>query len=503
MNQNKELKDNVIRESVNTERPVWVAGSQAVAEGELSAPSALPPIAKVLMIDGRVSASSESGQDRLDVSGAVALSVLYICESGKVHGFESVALFKHSIEMDNVRSGMRSDVNPSVDAITHTFENGSLRVRAIINLECSASERAETAIVRRIDGSDIEMMTVRFNAGYTQVDSAEHTLREDARLPRPASKLLCVNGYARVQNVALEGNLARVTGMLRLSILFAALDGMPVQTPVALPFEHTFPLADGASSASGVAQILQLSAALMDEDVITVDAHLLIKLFTFVERSFDAVADAYSTKQPIVVNMSPILSQRSVSADLRCMVRTSLPLPEGMPAVDRVMLVVARPSVATATALNGLVKLDGTLQVSAVYMTREGEPYGFTGELPFSCEGDAPMIMEGMSLSIHAACEANGSAAAGNEIPLQCMIDAIAIATNSSSVNVVTGITAGKPAAAELYGPVIYFPMVDETMWDVGKRFAVPQTELTRLNPEAAAGSPGKAVLLNIRRMAN
>lgn len=503
MNQSKELKDNVIRESVNVERPVWVASTQAVAEGELSAPAALPPIAKVLMIDGRVSATSESGQDRLDVSGAVALSVLYICESGKVHGFESVALFKHSCEMDNVRPGMRSDVNPSVDSITHTFENGALRVRAIINLECSAAERAETTIVRRIDGSGIEMMTVRFKAGHTVAESCEHSLREDARLPRPASKLLACNGYVRVQNVAIEGSVARISGMLRMSVLFAALDGLPVQTPIAIPFEHTLPLKDGASSATAVAQIMQLSTALMDEDVITVDAQLMMKLFAFVEHSFDAVADAYSTKMPIAVNTSPITSQQSVSADLRCMVRASLPLPEGMPAVDRVMLAVARPSVATATAQNGSVKLEGMLQVNVVYMNREGEPYGVSGELPFSCEGDAPSIMEGMSLSVHAACEANGSPSAGNEIPLQCMIDAYAIATASTSVNVVTGVSAGKPSATEMYGPVIYFPTPGETLWEVGKRFAVPQTELTRLNPEAGASSPGKAVLLNLRRMAD
>ena len=52
MNQNKEWKENVIRESVSVEKPVLAATTQAVAEGELSAPSALPPIAKVLMVDG-------------------------------------------------------------------------------------------------------------------------------------------------------------------------------------------------------------------------------------------------------------------------------------------------------------------------------------------------------------------------------------------------------------------------------------------------------------------
>ena len=178
-------------------------------------------------------------------------------------------MFKHSCDLPDVRPGMRCDVNPSVDSISHTFENGMLRVRAVINLECMASDRVEANIVRRIDGSDVEMKTIRFKAGHTHVETAEHSLREDARLPRPASKLLSVNGYARVQNVSMEPGLARVSGMLRLSVLFAALDGIPCQTPVSIPFEHAFPLPDDAVSAVAIAQILQLSTALMDEDIIT------------------------------------------------------------------------------------------------------------------------------------------------------------------------------------------------------------------------------------------
>ena len=502
MNQNKEWKDNVIRESVSVEKPVLTATAQAVAEGELSAPSSLPPIAKVLLIDGRVSATADGATDRMDVSGAVALSVLYTCAEGKVHGFESIAMFKHGCDMPDVRPGMRCDVNPSVDSLGHTFENGVLHVRAVINLQCAANDRVEASIVRRIDGNDVELKTMRLTAGHTHVETAEHSIREDARLPRPASKLLSCNGYARVQNISMENGLARVSGMLRLSVLFAALDGVPVQTPLSIPFEHAFPLPADAASAVAVAQILQLSTALMDEDIITVDAQLQIKLHVFIEQAVEAVSDAYSVQSPIAVSSSPIACPRSQATDLRCTVRAALPIPEGMPAPDRVLLAVARPSVATATAKDGAVLLEGTLQLSAVYADREGEPFGATAEVPFSCESDAPGIAAGMALSIRAACEANGTPA-GSEIAMQCMLDAQAIASAEQNVSVVTGVGAGKPAVVELYGPVVYFPMPGETLWDVGKRFAVPQTELSRLNPEASTGSPGKVILLNLRRRAD
>ena len=108
----------------------------------------------------------------------------------------------------------------------------------------------------------------------------------------------------------------------------------------------------------------------------------------------------------------------------------------------------------------------------------------------------------GRMLSVRASCEANGTPA-GSEISMQCMIDAQAIASDEENITVVTGVSAGKTAVAELYGPVIYFPMPGETLWDVGKRFSMPLSELSRLNPEAGAGSPGKAVLLNLRRRAD
>lgn len=65
------------------------ASSRALAEGTLSPPPGMPPMARILSIDGRAGGSGEAVEGKLMIDGAVTLSVLYLCEEGKSHGFES------------------------------------------------------------------------------------------------------------------------------------------------------------------------------------------------------------------------------------------------------------------------------------------------------------------------------------------------------------------------------------------------------------------------------
>lgn len=64
------------------------ASSRALAEGTLSPPPGMPPMARILSIDGRAGGSGEAVEGKLMIDGAVTLSVLYLCEEGKSHGFE-------------------------------------------------------------------------------------------------------------------------------------------------------------------------------------------------------------------------------------------------------------------------------------------------------------------------------------------------------------------------------------------------------------------------------
>ncbi len=482
------------KQTIQYARAAMKFNAQAIAEGELTPPASLPAIARVLTVDGRASASADAMDGRMLVEGSVTLSVLYICDEGKVHGFESIALFKHNIDVPGLSPEAKCRVWPCVGEIRHHLTGGALHIRSQIALECRADENAEIEAIERAHGA--ETRWVPFRANKKLQIKEESSVREDIRLPRSADRLLGVSGCGRVHNVSMESGKAVVDGVLRVTLTFCTPDGTLMQAPASLSFSDKASLPDNAGNPSAQLRILMLSAVLVDDDIATVDAQVEIILTAEVQKEHQMIGDAYSTKAWIDCIRQRIPICRNKTIDSRCTLRQTLTIPGNLPPADRVLIAQLRPCVESATPLEGTLALAGTMRANIIYLDREGELHGFYGQAPFQCEGEAAGLKPQMDVSLDVSSELVHAGASGMEIQLQSALDVTIDAEQIEELTVVTDM-AERDRESPPKGLLVYFPEEGEGMWAIGKRFGVGLDTLHELNPEL--GDAPRSIILNLK----
>lgn len=485
----------MVKQSITYACPAIKVSTTAMAEGEVSPPNTMPPINRILSIDGWTSATGQPEDDQLLMDGKVTLNILYVCDSGRVHGFESVAFFKHSVELPGCHSKMSCYVQPTIGEIQSRLIGGAVSVRCAVTLACECRDNAEIDAVASLQGAQSRNITFKAYSNDNFVD--EVNLREDIRLPRSADKLLGVSGYARIQNVVLEGSKAVVEGVMRVNILFCTPDGTLVQAPASLPLSHRMPLPEGVEKAIANVQTLNLTAALADEDVATVETQLSIMLEVEVGREFDILSDAYATDAILECVGQPILLCESKQINCRCTLRQTLEIPKNLPAADRVLIVQLRPGIENARPNAGTISLAGTMRCSIVYLCREGNLHSFEAAIPFECEGEAASLQPDMEVMVNVAGELVHAGASGMEIPLQSALDIALFVRHDREISVITSIQE-TDRTNEDQGIIAYFPDESESLWDIGKRFGICLEEMEELNPDIRQ-NPGP-VLLNLRK---
>lgn len=484
----------MVKQTIQYARAATRFSTQAVAEGELAPPASLPAIVRVLAVDGRASANADAMEDRMLIEGSVTLSVLYVCDEGKVHGFESIALFKHNVDVPGLSPDARGRVWPCVGEIRHQLINGSLHVRSQIVLNCRADENARIDAIANAEGAETRRIPFRANQRVTvKVESA---VREDIRLPRSADRLLGVSGVGRVQGVSIESGKAVVDGVLRINLTFCTPDGRLMQAPASISFSERVALPEGAINPSAQLRILMLSAVLIDDEIATVDAEIEIIVVGETQEEFQMIGDAYSTQSWIDCMRQRVPICRNRMIDTRCTLRQSLPMPGNLPPADRVLIVQLRPCVESTLPRESTLTITGVLRAGIVYLDRDGEVHGFAGQLPFTVEGEAVGMKPHMNVTLDVGAELVHAAVSGNEIQLQAAFDVSIEAEEGEEVFVVTDMVEHERETKDR-GLLVYFPEESEGMWEIGKRFGIGMDTLRELNPDI--GDTPQSVILNLK----
>lgn len=487
-----------------TKQPLMFEGAplridtRAAAEGTLTPPPSLPPMEKVLCVDGYASASAKAAEGKLRIDGTVLFHVLYVCSAGKTHGFESAAVFAHAVDLPGAKADMRAFVHCALGKIRWRLTGGSVELSAEVQLSCFAAGKESLAVLSGADVQGLETRCETLSLWQSEISSEELGLRDEVRLPRTADRLLSLSGWCRIQNALPEGEKVSLSGMLKLCALFAAPDGTVVQAPFSLPFETRLPLPEGAKTAFAAARLLALSGTLVDEDILSVEARAEATVAALKEETHTVLTDAYAVGHSLSHSAAAFTARKELWCNCRGTLRLEAPLPEGMPDAERVLAVRLRPAADSCAAAAGALELSGTVYASILYLCREGNLHSFEAALPFSCGCETPALQAGMEVFADLACELLHAGAATGSILIQCALDCAVQAYALADHSALTDAAAGEPLGG-LYGPVVYFPAEGETLWEVGKRFCVPLSELKSLNPDLEKELP-PALVLNLRR---
>ncbi len=476
-------------------------------------PAGKAGMANVLSVEGRAAVNSlEALENRLSMDGTIELFVMYLDEEDKVGGFTSSSGFKHCVDVQGIAPGMRANAAPSLQSLDFTLsDERTLRVRAIIDLDCTVEERAMVdAMQGAADIKDLEIKALELKLLESgEIVDCNTTLRENVRIPQgmPAiGSLLYSTANPRITSLSIEEGKAAVEGEVRVMTLYTSDDTSHApltQVLHTLPFGQIVTIDPEAREAGVDLAVREIKVVPADDEnrnILELEVPLALKVTPKKRVVARALTDAYSPSRNVCAIQNHFeLRQGKAEGSGRCMVRDSVAVPEGMPAAARALYLTARPVITNCEPVEDRLAISGVLFTRVVYCCREGRLHGFGTELPLRCEIEAPGMNEYMEASATAQCESATVSGSGDALDVKITLECAGKGYTTDKANILTGLEELEVENREA-GVMVYFTGRGETRWDIAKRFRIPQSELLACNPNLPENlQSGEKVLLLLR----
>lgn len=500
----------LVKESIQLEQPTGRGQSQAVVEGEITLPGGLREEARVLHAGGMaVIENVEAMQDRVSVMGRVVFHALYTQgDHSRVNAMEATADFTHVMELPGAQPRNLCCADAWVEHVDASAASGRLNLRAVVGLHGrSVSQQPVEAVtgIAGVDGVESRARAITVKRTVANGDT-EKLLREEFALPESLQIRETLYATARVQLGETTGGLGRagVSGQVELEAVHASdLPGKPVViTRHSIPFEQSVELTgeDGETlRADAILRDVAVASQDMGDGQRTLRAEVLLGLKAWADRkeSITLLDDAYTLQGDDL---------RITARELGCRVedhaqqaaesgKAMLMLPEGSPAVRGVLCAFATPMIAGREQIGGRLTVEGMLEVTLLYMTDDSdEPVAATCAEPFRVTFAA---QAGEDDFITLQCgEVDASAITSDRVELRYIMHLCVSGAETASLRLVTDVlpVAAPPVDGSI---VLYFTQPGEQLWDIARRYRVPEREIRDLNPELAEEpKPGQGVVV-------
>ncbi len=503
----------LIHDALSIERVAGRTRAQAMVEGEIMPPAGKAGMANVLSVEGRAAVNSlEALENRLSMDGTIELFVMYVGDDEKVGGFTSSSGFKHSVEVQGVAPGMRAGAVPSLQSLDFTLsDERSLRVRAVIDLDCTVVEKAVIdAMQGASDIKDLEIKALELKLLESGEDvDTNQALRENVRIPQglpPLGAVLYSTANPRITSLSIEDSKAAVEGEVRIMTLYTSDDDSHApltQVQHTLPFGQIVSIDPNAKEAGVdlcVRDIKVIPAEDENRNILEIEAMLGMKITPKKRVVARALTDAYSPSRNVSAIQNRFELRQGVAEGTgRCMIRDSVAVPEGMPTAMRALYLTACPVITNAEAVEDRLALSGVLFSRVVYACREGKLHGFSAELPLRAEIEVPGMTDNMEAAASALCESAVVSGSGDALDVKITLECTGKGFTTDRANILTGLEELELENREA-GVMVYFTGKGETRWDIAKRFRIPQSELQACNPDLPEHlQSGEKVLLLLR----
>lgn len=146
---------------------------------------------------------------------------------------------------------------------------------------------------------------------------------------------------------------------------------------------------------------------------------------------------------------------------------------------------ITRPYITKAQIQRGKLLAEGKIEAYILYLTDSNESpvYSMKKELPFSymldCESTYSDLIPEIKAEVkHTAYNLN----VAGEIEIRCILSLNANIIRKRKIELVNEVVTEPLENGDKNGIVIYFVQKGDNLWEIAKRYAVPQSEILRFN---------------------
>ncbi len=498
----------ITKHTIEIENGVGAKSAQALVRAEALVPGAGREAIEVLLTNASVELEGPEAQtDRLVVEGTVRCQAVYRQGSETtLRALAAQATLSQVFDMPGVTPGLTASARANVDHVEARYENGHMIFQTTVDLGAQVFQLMPTDVVTTVGGIDAQTRFSDLNSVKTIADShASALLREEVSLPAAldARTALMDWGAATVESVEPDLGGVRVKGKVHVESLIASgVEGRPAAAvKYALDYDQLVEVPEWlAQEVYATASLDRLETRVEqggegEDSTLVIESEVAVNVTSLGTDTVTALADAYATGgQQISVErekhtlVTQIDCQRATD-----LVKGALLLSENAPGVGSVIAVVVHPNV---SGLGEDARIEGVLEANVLYMPGGSDHIASAqAELPFSvrCPGTCN---DGSDIQV-SVLSAEANALMSDRVELRCMLDVTTVTRFTQEEEVVSTATEGE-SVKKRPGIVLFWPTGEDSVWSIGRRYAVSVDDVKKMNGGSSVIERGKAMVLRI-----
>lgn len=489
---------------------------------ELSLPDYQPEIKRLLRITATVQPPTRYiGGGNIEFSGNVDFVILYSGDDGMLYSFPTSAdyVLRTAADHDHALSYLPDDHMTCYAVIDSDMVNGrvagprklTVRCRVRANVRAYGSCTPEEVWNGELCGTPQRLQQELSTARVLTGTSSPLTLRDEIipDVAHPGEELRIISAYASVlpQEVTTTTDRVNCRGQLSLKLLLqqeiepqseGSAPPLPYVLQRNIPFSAEIPVTGLISDSEAIVQgsCTELSLVLEDGKILC-EAELLLQAQTQHRELLQYTADLCCIGQHSRVTTTPLRSFQPI----RCL-HTGLSVHETLAAKDHALppscqpidlCAAVIPDSVSAAAEGTRYLINGTVRYSLLYEA-DGEYALRELDLPFRCYADLnPTARQEMrEPDAEYLLQITDAKARYDERDGKLHIDAeICLALrvwDCATFSPVSEVTVEQACAYPVGSRTIYYPMPDETLWTVAKRYCSSVEHLCDINHLTASG---------------
>lgn len=480
--------------------------SQAIVEGDILVPDTKPDITRVLTADARVDLNKQKiGENNISIEGTVYFKILYVSDKGQqaLYSVDSSTEFKENIEIENIHSQMKSEVELEVEHTDFTVNNErKIGVKAVINLTSRCIEEKTVEITKDITGlEDIQVLRESFN--YTDIigiNESETLVKDHFELDQEEFEIREVlkwDATAIEDETKITDGKVIVSGRVKIGLLYVDEEYNKELKVIKreLPFTHFVEIADAFSDMEynlrlSVRQLYyDIKENLQEErKIVELEAVVGVEAKVLDTQTKEIVVDTYWPGRQLEITRDQVELKENIGiGKLNVLIRETLDTPQGHPPISQLLSVNINPILTDFTTMEDNLIVEGILEARVMYKAIEGiQPlYSFTQEVPFRQYIELEGCKDGMEGEVDLTVEdTDYSIINGEQVELRLNLGARCEVFSRKILNIISNIEEleGDLDLESRASLTIYYIQPGDTLWKIAKKYYTTVEKIIETN---------------------
>lgn len=383
------MQNELVKEKIMLNRHIGNESTQSLLEGDIIVPDVMPDMAFLLKTDATLTIDKTEAQtDRVNYVGRLCVSVLYLAKGSEkpVHSMSITTTVDDFINIEGVSKDCLLDLSGDIENIDFRMLNDrKIAYRAVLQIKCSVSEKAEHEVVTDIGGlSGNQKKKSKLNISMVADNKDDRFIVKDEReLPggKPGiHSILQATAVIANKDIKVQNARVAVSGEIVMSVLYKTDDSGPMLefAEYELPFSGSI---DAPFAREGMYGDISLKVAdchvspkkNADGEERMIEAEVIVSARASVnhQQELEILEDAYCINKDLQLERETVKYPKTICQNRnQFTVKEVVSLEEGTPDILQIFRVTGKAHVDGIEVKDDKVVAEGAIAADVLYIAK-------------------------------------------------------------------------------------------------------------------------------------